>query len=157
MMIEMGSNPELSIYHNESVEQAFPSNKGPEHIHKTLQGYPGNPIYFNSLGLSLKGQKKLDEAILCFQKAVDINPLYAEAYSNMAIVFQEQGDIDTAISLYHKALELDPNDINAYYNMGVALSGLGKTAQALACYKKVVKINPNDADAYYNMGIALNH
>ncbi len=50
----------------------------------------GKKHYYN-LGLSLRSQGDLDEAILNFRKAIEIEPGYVEAYYHMANVFQTAG------------------------------------------------------------------
>ena len=50
------------------------------------------------------------EAIYRWQKAVEIDPTYAEAHNNLAIGYEQQGDFEKARNAYQKALELNPNN-----------------------------------------------
>ena len=49
------------------------------------------------MGIALKDQGKLEEAIGAYQKAISIKPKYAEAYNNMGIVLKDQGKLAEAI------------------------------------------------------------
>ena len=40
-------------------------------------------IHFQLIGIALKGQNKLDEAIVAYRKAIEINPNHASAYYNI--------------------------------------------------------------------------
>jgi tetratricopeptide (TPR) repeat protein len=57
-------------------------------------------------------QKKLwREAIFRFEKAVEVDPTYPEAWNNLAIAYEEQGKFADADRAYTKALQLDPDNL----------------------------------------------
>jgi len=57
-------------------------------------------------------QKKLwREAIFRFEKAVEVDPTYPEAWNNLAIAYEEQGKFADAERAYTKALKLDPDNL----------------------------------------------
>ena len=56
------------------------------------------------MGVVYKALGQLDEAVLSFQKAIDINPNYAGAHSNLGSVLADQGNISPAFEVYQKAL-----------------------------------------------------
>jgi Tfp pilus assembly protein PilF len=51
------------------------------------------------------------EATYRWEKAVQIDPSYAEAWNNLAIAYEQQGDFDNAEEAYSKAVALDPDNI----------------------------------------------
>ncbi len=114
-----------------------------------------NAIDYYNMGLALYYQGKLDEAIAAYQKAIEIDPDYADAYYNIGIALRKQGKLDEAIAAYQKAIEIDPDYADAYYNIGIALRKQGKLDEAIAAYQKAIEIDPDYAKAYYNIGIAL--
>jgi tetratricopeptide (TPR) repeat protein len=63
-----------------------------------------------------KGQPDL--AIADFNKALEIDPKDAHAYSIRGSVYTEKGQYDQAISDLNKALEISPNFGMAYYQRG---------------------------------------
>jgi superkiller protein 3 len=73
------------------------------------------------MGVTLQEQGKLDAAIVAYQRALEIKPVYAEAYYNMGNALQEQGKFDAAIAAYQRALEITPAYAEAYNNMVKAL------------------------------------
>jgi Flp pilus assembly protein TadD len=50
------------------------------------------------------------EAIYQWQRAVEIDPTYAEAYNDLAIGYEQEGNFAKAREAYEKALQLDPDN-----------------------------------------------
>ena len=50
------------------------------------------------------------EAIYRWERAVQIDPTYAEALNDLAIAWEHEGELDKARVAYEKALELEPNN-----------------------------------------------
>ncbi len=104
------------------------------------------------LGNALKNKKQFDEAITCYQRALEMNPELVEAYHNLAWVFQEKNQLDEAITYYQKALNLNPTLADAYYNLGTIFQDRKQFDEAINLYQKALQCNPALADAYYNLG-----
>ncbi|MEH2307314.1 tetratricopeptide repeat protein, partial [Nostoc sp.] len=112
---------------------------------------------YNSLGTALYGQKKLDAAVAAYQKAIQLNPNFSEAYNSLGTALYGQKKLDAAVAAYQKAIQLNPN-FGAYNNLGIALSEQKKLDAAVAAYQKAIQLNPNLAIAYIaynNLGNAL--
>ena len=62
--------------------------------------YQGNALF-------LDGQ--YDRAIVFFNKAIEKNPRFAEAYYNRGITYLEKKQFDKAISDFTKAIEINPS------------------------------------------------
>ncbi len=111
--------------------------------------------YYTNKGAALKNQGKLDEAMACYKKALNIDPNHLGAHYNIGNALIGQGKTEEAIASYRKVLEIKPDYPEVYNNMGVAFSHLRKPDETMECYKKALEINPNYAEAYNNMGNAL--
>jgi tetratricopeptide (TPR) repeat protein len=64
------------------------------------------------------------EAIADYDRAIDINPKYAEAYNNRGNAKDDLGNRKEAIADYDRAIAIDPKFAEAYYNRGIAKSEL---------------------------------
>ena len=64
---------------------------------------------YNNMGNTLHDQRKLDEAISSFKKAISFKPDYAEAYYNMGIVLKDNGSFKEAIEAYEMQYHLNKN------------------------------------------------
>jgi Flp pilus assembly protein TadD len=51
------------------------------------------------------------EATYRWEKAVELDPTYAEAWNNLAIGYEQEGRFKEAESAYQKALTLDPKNL----------------------------------------------
>jgi tetratricopeptide (TPR) repeat protein len=63
-----------------------------------------------------------DAAIADFQKAVELDPNYADAYCEMGVSYMEKSDWDSAIVQLGKAIEIDPNHPKAQYAIAVSFA-----------------------------------
>ena len=59
-----------------------------------------------------------------YEKALDINPDYAEAHNNLGVIFKELGQLDDAVKSYKKALAINPDYAIAHNNLDIALKEL---------------------------------
>ena len=57
---------------------------------------------------------KFDEAIVNYQKALQINPEFAKAYNGLGHVFHEKGQLDEAEAYYRRAIQIDPENLHSY-------------------------------------------
>jgi Tfp pilus assembly protein PilF len=59
------------------------------------------------------------EAIYRWERAVEIDPTYAEAFNDLAIGYEHEGEFDKARQAYEKALKLAPDNlqIQQYYEL----------------------------------------
>jgi protein O-GlcNAc transferase len=69
------------------------------------------------MGTAFQEQGELDEAIACYEKALQLEPEYAQAYNNMGTALEDQGRSDEAISCYQQALEIKPDYGAAHFNL----------------------------------------
>ena len=109
-----------------------------------------------NVGNALVQKGKADEAIAEYQRALEINPNYADAHNNLGNSLFRKGHLDEAIAHYQRALEeIDPNNAAGRTNLGNALFQKRQLGDAIEQYNMAVKINPNYAQAHGNLGVAL--
>ena len=75
--------------------------------------------YFRGISHALKGQH--DQSIPFYNRAIEINPGFANAYFSRGVAYAEgRGEYDKAISDYDKAIEINPKFGRAILNRGIA-------------------------------------
>ena len=109
----------------------------------------------NNLGTVLAGKGHLDEAIACYNKAIELDPKYAGPHNNLGVALKDKGQLDEAIACYKKAIELDPKFAEAHTSMGSAMSSKGQLDEAIAWHRKAIELDPKLAAAHTNLGLAL--
>ena len=94
-------------------------------------------------------------AIACFEKAIQINPSYADAHCNLGSAFIRKNQLKDAILAYKEAIDIDPNFAQPYFNLGILLNNIGKVDEAIACFQSAVDLVPNWIEAKHYLGKLL--
>ena len=91
-------------------------------------------------------------ALADVNKALEINPDYAESYLQRSSIRSEWGDKEGTLADVNKALEIDPNYADAYFSRGIHLYYFGNRSEGIADLGKAIKLNPKNAFFYYKWG-----
>ncbi len=81
-------------------------------------------------GVDLFSEGKLDEAIAAYQKALALDPAYADALHGLAQAYYTKEDFDNAIATARRIVELDPDDVLAYTSISRAYQRKGMIHEA---------------------------
>ena len=93
-------------------------------------------------------------AISDYTKAIEINPLYADAYYNRGnIKGRDLKDNKGALLDFNKALAIDPSNDQAYISRGVIKRRLGNFYGALSDYYKSIEIKPQNPQSFINISV----
>jgi Flp pilus assembly protein TadD/predicted amidohydrolase len=103
-------------------------------------------------GVALGELGKYEEAIKCYDKAIEIKPNDEEAWYNKGVALGKLGKHEEAIRCFDRAIEIKPSYEEAWYGKGVRLGELGKYEEAIKCYDRAIEIRPNYEEAWYNKG-----
>jgi len=119
---------------------------------KIVDRFTNQSFYYFTIGRNRMGEKKYAEAITNFDKAIGMDPTYAEVY-----VFKGHTEFITeqyrkAVQTYNKAIELKTTDPDVYINKGTALYKLKDYKGAIEAYNIAIKKQPDNAYAYYTRG-----
>lgn len=125
-----------------------------EAIESLLISYPNDPLLLNISGACYAGLEKFDKAIELYEKALSVNPDYAEAHNNLGIVLHNLNLLDDAVKSYIAAISINPNYAEAHNNLGNSQGKLGQLSDAIRSYEKALIIKPNFNDAFNNLGFA---
>lgn len=96
--------------------------------------------------------KNYADAIVSFEKAIDLNPQYSEAYNYLGIVYDNKGDYNQAMYYYKKAFEIKPTDAVVANNLGIIYAVKKDYDNARWYTNKSIELNPNYYNAYNNLG-----
>ncbi len=115
---------------------------------------------FNNRGIVEMSRNRMAEARLDFNKAIERDPKFAEAYLNRGFARASAGDpseVKGAIADYSRAIEIDPQFATAYLRRGEAEMSpqIKDMRAALEDLERAVKISPEMALAHLSYGRAL--
>jgi tetratricopeptide (TPR) repeat protein len=111
-------------------------------------------INYNNQGVAKFRSGDNYGAIQDYDRAISIDPKYAESYVNRGIAKFKLGNIKSAIQDYDRAIAIDAKDGEAYYNRGIARFESGEERLAIKDFDRAIAINPRDAEVYGNRGFA---
>jgi Flp pilus assembly protein TadD len=106
-----------------------------------------------NMGVYFYNQREISKAIQAYQKVIQMDPAYIEAYNNLGIIYQELGDFENALRSYQKSVEINPQYEKAYNNLGILFFLKDRYEEALEAFQKALATNPNNIESYINCGI----
>jgi tetratricopeptide (TPR) repeat protein/TolB-like protein len=108
-----------------------------------------------TMTLRMASRDAPDRSISLFEKALAIDPEYAEAWAGLGGAYQLKGAflnlpelLEKAIECERRALALDPMLADAHTWLGGSLLALGRTDEALAALQQAIAIHPEEARAW---------
>lgn len=133
-----------------------------EHLREAIRIHPLYREAYHILGNCLNYQKRYDESVSSYLKALEIDPSYKDAENNLAITYkqggryfgEQQGNLEKSIAYLEQAVVMVPNDYEANRLLGVAYGIKGRPDKAIEYFSKATTIEPNNADAWYMLGSA---
>ncbi len=111
--------------------------------------------HWNSKGAALHALGKNEEALVCFIKAVGIDPKNLAAAGNAGMALQGLGRLEDAIGVYARTLQVVPGAAQMWSNMGTVFLEMGKFDDALSCFGSALDREPELATALNGKGMAL--
>ncbi len=123
--------------------------KAESHYREALATKP-NAETWNGLGYALAYLRKPDESMAAFRKAIELDPGYAPACTNLGDALSRQGKYAEAEEWYRRSFARKPG-VAVSNNLGAVLRKLGRDAEAAAQYKATLGIDPGNAEATRNL------
>jgi tetratricopeptide (TPR) repeat protein len=84
----------------------------------------------NNLGAACLNAKAYDRAESYLKQAIEIQPAYAEAQKNLAVLYKEQKREEDAVAAYEIYIDLRPADVDTQHSFALYLTKLGRWEQA---------------------------
>ncbi|HUZ17025.1 MAG TPA: tetratricopeptide repeat protein [Spirochaetia bacterium] len=112
----------------------------------------GDPGVHILLGNIYAKMDQGNNAILAFQRAIELDPENAEAHNNSGVVYKRVGNIPAAINAFERARQLAPDRADVLYNLGNIYKQAGDFGNAERSYRKAIEIDPSFLLSYNNLG-----
>ena len=110
-------------------------------------------VQFFRDGLSFLSKDDCEKALPYFEKAVESDSNYAEAWAQSGFCNEKLGKHAEALEASKKAVTLRPSS-ESYFNIGLANFYLKQYRESAEAYRQSIKLDPyNAADAYYALGL----
>ena len=105
------------------------------------------PLYYSYLGKLYEDTNRIDEALNCYTKALNLNNKYTIYYVYTAIILKQKEKDLEAIKLLKKALKKEGDIDEVNYNLSTSYVRIGKYKEALNCINLCLEIDKNYPNA----------
>ncbi|MCY7345166.1 MAG: tetratricopeptide repeat protein [Pyrinomonadaceae bacterium] len=109
-----------------------------------------------SQGLGILSRDEYARAVVYFEKAVEIDPNYAESWYQAGFCYGMLGRHADALKASRQAAKLRPEWAETHVNIGASSFALGQYKDAADAYRQATKIDDGNADSQYALGLSLN-
>jgi spermidine synthase len=124
-------------------------------IVKNMDRLPDLPLSYGYLGTLYSRQGRPAEAIVAYEKALQMNPFSAALHNNLGVALSEQGRVDDAIRHYKESLRIDPEYRQARYSLGFVLAKQGRKEEAIVHYTAGLETDSDPAQEHYRLGLIM--
>jgi tetratricopeptide (TPR) repeat protein len=108
-----------------------------------------------SKGQAAARKQDYQAALDHFQKAIDIDPEFADAYGNIGIAEAVLGRLEEAAEQLQKAVNLVPDHTLAISNLSIVLAQLKRYGDAGQAARQALKLNPSLLRMRYILAVSL--
>lgn len=127
------------------------SEEADKYIEKDYHNYL---VWYNK-GVALNYLGKYQEAMTCFDTAIELKSDYVEALAAKGFLHGTMKDYENELECYDKVLELDPTHLETWINKSNVLNRLTKYVESLKCNDIAVSLNPDHKQVWENRLVAL--
>jgi len=156
MSIEIGNNLKneidniINLYRQKNFDEALILSN------KIIEKEGNIPFLLNLNGLINLSLEKWQNAISAFEKALDSDDKFVEAYNNIGVAYSHLGDDKKAFENYTTAIQLKKDYANGYNNLASHHDDNGQYNDAVKNYNYALKFNPKHLNAQNNLIHLLN-
>ena len=98
--------------------------------------YSSGAVGWVHRGDTMRRFGRYQEAMRCYDRALDIDPSLADAWLQKGRLLVEMGSPDLGLNRLTRALEIDPRRAEAWVDKEKILRSMGKEKEAEICHKR---------------------
>lgn len=111
---------------------------------------------FYSQGVAQLSRDDYQRALIFFEKAVEMDPNYAEAWYQAGFCYGLLGRHDDSLSSSKNAAKLRPDWAATYVNIGASTFALGQFNESADAYRQAIRLDDDNPETQYGYSLALN-
>ncbi len=108
------------------------------------------PDQYYEIGRQYQKNGSYSEAVIAYQKSLQLDPSYTKSITGLAAVFADQKLYNISIPLFEQVTKLEPNAVN-YNNLGYAYFLNNQYVEANRVLTQAIMLEPNYLQAQKNL------
>ena len=117
-------------------------------LRDAVNRHPKDITAWINLGNAFMDNRRYQEAIDAYQKALELDPKDVDVRVDMGTCFRNIGQPARAVEEYRKAIAINPGHLNAHRNLGIVLGfDLGDKETAIKELEEFIRLSPNGPQA----------
>lgn len=112
-----------------------------------------NPAF--EQGNQLMGQRRFDEAMAAYRRAIEVDSKAVGAWCNLGVALKQSRRYDESIAALKNALRGQPDFHSAMYNLGATYSDAGRIDEAIEAFESAAAFQPSHAESHFQLGMLL--
>ncbi len=125
------------------------------HSADTLKSKRAAAERFYSQGVAQLSRDDYERALPFFERAVELDPGYTEAWYQAGFCYGVLGRHEDALRASNQAAKLRPDWAETHVNIGASNYALGRYKEAVASYREAIRLDDDNADTQYALGLSL--
>lgn len=126
-----------------------------EAIETYRQAPQNSAVVANKTGIAYHQMQDWNSAKKWYEKAMKLNPQYAEAINNLGTIYYAHRSYRRAVNLYKRALRISPESASIYSNLGTAYFGRKNYKEAFIAYQEALRLDPEVFERHSTQGVLL--
>ena len=132
----------------------FPATKKTDIVYNYPTEIDNQAIIYYNKALNAAASNT-ESAINFYLLAIDIEPLFIQAYDNLGQLFRVSEQYKQAIECYEKSISIYPLGHIAQINLATLYNNQNNSTKAIQHYKSVIEIQPESPEGYYGVAKIL--
>jgi len=125
-------------------------------MEKKCKQSPDNVVAFHHLGLVYMKAGRIDEAITCLNKCIEIDEQANQPMINLGAIYFGQGNLDKAQELNEMAIAAQPDlSAQAHANLGLIWQQRNELDKSIEAYERAIQYDPKLATVWMNLTSVL--
>jgi tetratricopeptide (TPR) repeat protein len=121
-----------------------------DQFEKALIENPDMDIAWNNLGNAKRALRQNEEALLCYQKAIECSPNRFEFYYHKGLLLIELSKFKEAKQVLSEAVKLEKGNIDIHFQLAAVYKVLRLHNDAIESYKRCLELSPENPDILKN-------
>ena len=117
--------------------------------------FADDPGTLNNRASSYLAEGKIQPAIDCFRRVVELRPESAQAHQHLGAAQERLGDLQAAANSYQRAVALQPDSPELHCHLARVLYQGGALQLAAEWYQRALALDPKRYEVYNDLGLVL--